>query len=100
LGDVSYTVSMNGVPVGEGHVDDFRLSARGTKVVPSVVVLRNERIADWWTTHLRRNEKTETKVSVGGEVRALGFHRRLGDRSYTGSFETDLFGGGGLPGDS
>jgi len=96
LEDIGYTVRMNGVRVGEGRVDDFRLSARDTEVVSSVAVLRNERIADWWTTHLRRNEKTETEISLHGAVRALGFGRRIGDRSYTGRFETDLFGGGGL----
>jgi LEA14-like dessication related protein len=96
LEDIGYTVKMNGVRVGEGRVDDLRLSAHDTEVVSSVAVLKNERIADWWTTHLRRNEKTETEISLSGAVRALGFGRRIGDRSYTGSFETDLFGGGGL----
>lgn len=96
LEDIGYTVKMNGVRVGEGRVDDLRLSARDTETVSSVAVLRNERVADWWTTHLRRNEKTETGISLHGAVRALGFGRRIGDRSYTGSFETDLFGGGGL----
>jgi LEA14-like dessication related protein len=94
--DVGYMVTMNGVRVGEGRVGDFKLPARGTKVVSSDAVLRNERIADWWTTHLRRDEKTETEISFGGAVRVLGFGRKIGDRSYTGSFETDLFGGGGL----
>lgn len=96
LEDIGYTVKMNGVRVGEGRVDDLGLPARDTEVVSSVAVLRNERIADWWTTHLRRNEKTETEISLHGAVRALGFGRRIGDRIYTGSFETDLFGGGGL----
>ena len=96
LEDIGYTVSMNGIRVGEGRVDDFRLSAREKKTVSSEAVLRNERIADWWTTHLLRGEKTETEISLGGAVRALGLGRKIGDRSYTGSFETDLFGGGGL----
>lgn len=96
LEDIGYTVKMNGVRVGEGRVDDLRLSARDTEVVSSVAVLKNERISDWWATHLRRKEKTETEISLHGAVRALGFGRRIGDRSYTGSFETDLFGGGGL----
>jgi LEA14-like dessication related protein len=95
--DVGYTVSMNGVRVGEGTVDDFRLPAREKKVVSSEAVLKNERIADWWTTHLRRGEKTETELRLNGAVRVLGFGRKIGDRSYTGSFETDFFGGDGLP---
>ncbi len=94
--DIGYTVRMNGVRVGEGDADDFRLSAREKKVVSATAVLRNERMADWWTTHLRRRETTETEISLQGTVRALGFTRRLDGRSYTDSFETDLFGGGGL----
>ena len=94
--DVGYTVTMNGVRVGEGRVGDFRLSARSKTVVSSEAVLRNERVADWWTTHLRRNERTETEISFGGAVRVLGFGRKIGDRSYADSFETDLFGSGGF----
>lgn len=96
--NLGYTVRMNGVRVGEGNVDDFRLPARETEVVSSEAVLRNERIADWWTTHLRRGERTETEIRFGGAVRVLGFGRKIGDRSYTGRFETDLFGGGLLSG--
>lgn len=94
--DIGYTVSMNGVQVGRGNVDDFRLAAREKAVVSSEAVLRNDRIADWWTTHLRRGERTETEISLYGAVRVLGFGRKIGGRSYTGSFETDFFGGGGL----
>ncbi|MDZ7687741.1 MAG: LEA type 2 family protein [Halobacteriales archaeon] len=94
--DIGYTVGMNGVRVGEGGVGDFRVPARSTKTVSSDAVLTNERIADWWTTHLRRGEKTETEIIFGGAVRVLGFGRKIGDRSYTGSFETDLFGSSGF----
>lgn len=92
--DVGYTVTMNGVRVGRGHVGDFRMPARGTSVISSEAVLRNKRVAEWWKTHLDRGEKTETEIGFGGAVRVLGFGRKIGDRSYTGSFETDLFGGG------
>lgn len=94
--DLGYTVSMNGVEVGEGDVGDFVLPARGATTVESTAVLQNERIADWWQTHLRRGENTQTKISFDGKVRALGFSRPVGGRSYTDGFETDLF-GGGLP---
>lgn len=94
--DLRYTVTMNGIDVGQGTVDDFVLPARGEKTVESRAVLRNERIADWWATHLRRDERTSTSISFDGTVRALGFSREIGGRSYTDSFETDLF-GGGLP---
>ncbi len=94
--DLRYTVSMNGVEVGGRTVEDFTLPARGETTVESRAVLRNQRIADWWTTHLRRGERTTTKISLDGTVRALGFSRAIGGRSYTDSFETDLF-AGGLP---
>ena len=94
--DLGYTVSMNGIEVGEGTVDDFTLPARGDKTVGSRAVLDNRSVADWWATHLRRGERTGTRIAFDGTVRALGLSRRIGERSYTDSFETDLF-AGGLP---
>ncbi|MFW5984295.1 MAG: LEA type 2 family protein [Halobacteria archaeon] len=91
--DLRYTVTMNGVDVGEGAVDDFTLPARGDTTVTSRAVLNNQRIADWWTTHLRREERTRTEISFDGTVTALGFSREIGGRSYSDSFRTDLFAG-------
>jgi LEA14-like dessication related protein len=94
--DLGYTVTMNGVDVGGGTVDDFTLPARGSTTVGSRAVLNNQRIADWWSSHLRRDERTRTEISFDGTVRALGFSREIGGRSYTDRFETNLF-AGGLP---
>lgn len=94
--DLGYAVEMNGVRVGGGDVGDFVLPARDTATVETRAVLRNEKIADWWTTHLRRGERTQTEITFDGTVRVLRFGRRVGGRSYTDSFRTNLF-AGGLP---
>jgi len=95
--DLYYTIDMNGVGVGEGHVDDFRLPRWSKKVVSTEAVLRNEKIADWWPLHLRNGEKTQTEISVSGTVGVLGYTREVENRNYTDVFETDIFGGGSLP---
>lgn len=94
--DLGYTVTMNGIDLSDGTVDDFTLPARGSKTVGSRAVLDNQRIADWWASHLRRDERTSTEITFDGTVTALGLSRDVGGRSYTDSFETDLF-AGGLP---
>lgn len=95
--DLRYSINMNGVEVGEGYVDDFVLPRRSKTVVTTDAVLRNEKIADWWPLHLRNDERTQTEISVSGTIGVLGYTREVENRSYTDVFETDIFGGGGLP---
>jgi len=98
--DMRYSIRMNGIEVGEGTVGNFELPRRSKTVVTTDAVLRNERIADWWPLHLRNGERTETEISVSGIIGVLGYSREVKDRSYTDTFETDIFGGGSLPSSS
>lgn len=62
---VGYGVRMNGLQVGAGRTDRSSVvPAGGTRTVDAAVVLDNNRLDEWWVSHLRRGQVTELAVDV------------------------------------
>jgi LEA14-like dessication related protein len=73
--DVAHTVFMNGIPVGGGQASGVSLG-QGNSSVDVRTGLENERIDEWWVTHVRRGERTNLTVDATVESGRL-------DRSVT-----------------
>ena len=65
LGDttVNYTVSMNEVAMAQGRKTGLNLGT-GDSTLQFRTVLDNERIPDWWYTHVTRGEVTEVLIDA------------------------------------
>ena len=95
LARLEYTVTMNGVIVGNGTTD------RGTTLPPgehrtirSEAVIRNARLDDWWVTHVRRGQRTDLRVAfVGVFTLPNGDTVRMPLRGfdYTATIRTHVF---------
>jgi len=60
---VGYEVSMNGVDVGAGETDSSTVIAPGgTETIRARTVIRNQRLDEWWVTHIDRNEVTDLEI--------------------------------------
>ena len=97
LGDVTidYTVSMNGIPVGEGEADrSYVIEPETTETIEADAAIRNERLDEWWVSHLQRNQVTDAYVNFylivefGGEQ----FRIDMDSIDYEQRIETDIFG--------
>ncbi len=89
--DIVCDVRMNDVEVGGGGtVDGFRLGAGETDELDLCVTVDNERLPEWWATHVDNGEHTEITVDVSGAVDVFGkqFHVHL--LTYTGEVETNV----------
>ena len=96
---VGYVVTMNGVSVGRGE------TARGVVVPPhtpttvdATTVIQNDRLPDWWVTHLRRGQVTTLRITFVATVRLPGGREvsvPLRALTYRKTFRTDFFGTGG-----
>lgn len=93
---VSYTVSMNDVTVGEGETArDYVIQPGVERTIEATTAIRNDRLDEWWVSHLERDQVTEMRIEFeatvalpGGQTVALP----LDALTYTETIETDFFG--------
>jgi LEA14-like dessication related protein len=64
-----YTIQMNDVQMAEGSKDDIDIDS-GQSTVRLETYMDNQRIPDWWVTHIRNDERTD--VVIDAEVHAAG----------------------------
>ncbi len=61
LSDVKLDIYMNGIHMGKGSaVGDTTISGKDELKISSRI--ENERLRDWWPTHIRNGEETEVKI--------------------------------------
>lgn len=93
--DVSYTVRMNGIVVGQGEAAKQTLIPAGsTRTFEATAYIDNSELDEWWVTHLQNNETTKMSVTFNATVEVAGVDRRipLDFLSYNRTFNTDVFG--------
>jgi len=91
--DVSYTASLNDVTLTQNTRSGIGLSP-GTNTLRLSSAIPNDRIADWWVTHVNNGEQSTLRIDPS--VSGPGFSQSLAGR--TTAIETDLlssFGGQG-----
>ena len=96
--NVSYTVRMNGIVVGQGEAGQQTLiPAESTRTLRANASINNTRLDEWWITHLRNDETTELSVDFEATIEYAGVERELplDFVSYNRTFETDVFGASG-----
>ena len=98
---VRYDVDMNGVDVGSGGTDrSYVLPPGGTRTVAAELTLENDRLDEWWVSHLRRNQETELALGLSlvvdlSNVPGGGPTVALPVDTIEHTFETDVFGNKG-----
>ncbi|ELZ22306.1 membrane protein NosY precursor [Halosimplex carlsbadense 2-9-1] len=97
LDGVDYAVEMNGVTLAEGRQRSGVDVAPGeTGTLDVRMGLDSARMADWWATHVRADERSTLSVELYGLVERDGEYQRVPIRVYERSLEleTDVLGGG------
>jgi LEA14-like dessication related protein len=91
LGDLSvnYTVSMNDVRMAQGTKPSVGVGT-GNSTVELTTYLQNERIPDWWVSHIRNGEHTDLTVTATANSGTLGRSATFQPASKT--IDTDLVG--------
>ena len=63
LKGVEYEIFMNDVKLGSGHsVGEASLPPHGEHTITLSTELENDKIPQWWVTHIRRGENTDIKI--------------------------------------
>lgn len=94
--EVGYTITMNGIRVGEGATDEKKVIPGGsTATIEPTTVIRNGRLDEWWVSHLKNDQVTHLRIDFYAKVELpTGNTIRvpLNDLTYEKRIETDIFG--------
>jgi len=93
--EVGYEVTMNDVTVGEGTTDQAHVVApKSSETVRLQTVIRNERLDEWWVSHVRNDQVTDLHIEFYARLELpTGDTIRVPLRGvdYTKRVETHLF---------
>ncbi|WP_336002557.1 LEA type 2 family protein [Halorientalis halophila] len=111
ISEIGYTITMNGVQVGEGSSEDVAtILPRSSQTLETTVAIRNQNLDEWWVTHLENDQVTDLEIEfyavvdpseeAGGVSGGLGstleqtgeFRVPLEPLDYRTTIETDIFG--------
>jgi LEA14-like dessication related protein len=92
---LGYDISMNDVAVGDGTSESGHvIPPESTETIETATYVRNERIDEWWVSHLERNQVTDLRIDFHARLDLSGQTVRvpLDAVTYTETIETDFFG--------
>jgi len=87
---IAYTVHMNDVTMASGDKQGVDLG-NGNDTLAFTTHMRNERIPEWWYTHVRNGERTELLINASVSHGLLGGNEFEFPQEET--IETDILGG-------
>jgi LEA14-like dessication related protein len=94
--EIGYTITMNDITVGEGSSDrEYVIESRTTENVSTTTAIRNERLDEWWVSHLRHDQVTELRIDFYAKLELPGgteIRVPLDALTYERTVETDIFG--------
>ncbi len=98
--EIGYTINMNNVTVGEGTTTGEQILApESTSTLSAETVIQNERLDQWWVSHLENNEETtltiDSYVVVDPDVPGVNVEPVRIDSDeldYETTIETDILG--------
>jgi len=100
--EIGYDITMNGVEMGSGSTEEeYVIPSYDTETVELTAALRNERLDDWWVTHLDESvnghQVSDLRIEFYAVVEFPSGERvtvPLDSLTYEETIETDIFGEG------
>ena len=97
--EVGYDVTMNGVQMGSGSTEEaYLVPSYGTETVEITTALRNERLDEWWVTHLdesvRGHQVSDLRIEFYAVIELPSGESvtvPLDSLTYEETIETDIF---------
>jgi len=90
---MKYVIKANGIVIGEGYENETTvIPPKSTADVKFVTRIKNEKIRDWWISHLKNGEKTVMDVLVKPYVEIAGKTYEFDLFKLKYEFKTQLLG--------
>ena len=97
VSNIGYTISMNEIQVGAGETEETEtIPGKTSRVVETPTAIDNQRLDEWWVSHVENNQTTDLRIDFYAEVQPPGvddpIRVPLDELTYTKTIETDMFG--------
>ncbi|WP_416839374.1 LEA type 2 family protein [Haloferax sp. DFSO52] len=95
VSELGYNISMNDVDVGDGTTkSEYVIPAHSTETIEATTYIENDKLDEWWVSHLERDQTTDLRIDFYAKLDAGGstFTVPLDPLTYEKTFETDIFG--------
>lgn len=100
---VGYDIYMNNISVGNGTTDrNTAIPPRGTQAITAETVIENDKLDQWWVSHVKNKQQTELYVDMYMVIkpnrervpldRAPAIRLDSDELDYRTTIETDIFG--------
>lgn len=92
---LTYETTMNDVSVGNGTTErGYTIPPKSTETVETTIVMNNDKLDEWWVSHLERNQVTGLRIDFAAQIDAGGTSLTvpLDPLTYEKTVETDIFG--------
>lgn len=93
---IGYNMSMNDVYIGDGETPSSVTIPPGeTREITATTTIRNQRLDQWWVSHLVRDQRTNLSIDFYAEIGSADTFGpiEIPLETMTMSFETHIFGG-------
>jgi len=96
ISELDYNITMNNITMGQGQTNrTYVIPAHSTKTIEATTYLHNQRLDDWWVSHLENGQVTHLRIDfaarldtgVAGTVQVP-----LDQLTYRKTIRTDIFG--------
>ncbi len=68
-----YTIKMNGILVGKGSEDlNTIIPPKSDAKLTLITKIMNDKLKDWWVTHIKNGEKTTVEIDIKPKVKIAG----------------------------
>lgn len=99
ISEIGYDVTMNGVEMGSGSTEEeYVIPSHGSETVELTAALRNERLDEWWVTHLDESvnghQVSDLRIDFYAVVELPSGEAvtvPLDELTYEETIETDIF---------
>lgn len=97
ISNIGYNITMNDIQVGQGETAETEeIPPQSTETVSFTTDIKNQKLDEWWVSHIENNQVTELRIDFYAEVQPPGsddtIRVPLDDLTYTKTIETDFFG--------
>ncbi|WP_435358086.1 LEA type 2 family protein [Haloarchaeobius sp. DFWS5] len=95
ISEIGYDITMNDVSVGQGtNTKEHVLASGAVTQVRTVTTVDNDKLDDWWASHIQNNQVTQVRINFDAKVDVAGtsFSVPMDRFTYEETIETDIFG--------
>ena len=87
-----YTITLNNIEVGRGKIEDVTLEPNSKTTVTFTTYIENEKLREWWVSHINNGEKTTIRMNISPEFEILGQRFKVPVISVESEFRTSIIG--------